>query len=351
MTDLLGPANAPGAVTARPAESRIFDTIDTWFKDCTSPDIDDGTDFQAAYFNGMLAVARHLVRANGSTAGAAKIVAEDNSDPGLLTKAVQHMIQRGLMSYGTDSGSADALVVTLSPTLAEYKAGAAPIRILKGGSPNATTTPTINIDGNGVKTIVSRDGTPIEIGELAASSILSLQYDGTNMRLMSPPAPASVAEVEAGTLFHKFVSPATLLQRRIPFFVLNDAGGSTGLASGVNTNLSHLTSDAGHFFGDGASSIASSRFLCGTKDAGLWIIGANYGAATGVAGQFNVAVAVNGVGSPIVSGYNPGATYGFSCTRTVRLAAGDIVQVQAFQNTGGTLSAQSAQLSGLRMGG
>lgn len=351
MTDLLGPANAPGAVTTRPSETRIFDVIDTWFKDCTSADIDDGTDFQASWFNAMLALVRHTVRANGNTGSAAKIVTEDNTDPGLITKAVQHLVQRGLMSYAADSGSADALVVAMSPPMAEYKVGAAPIRVLKGAAPNATTTPTINIDGLGPKTIVARDGTALEVGELAGSTFLSLQFDGANFRLMSPPAPATVAEVEAGSLFHKFVSPATLLQRRIPFFTLNDAGGLTVVPSGVNTNLTHLTTDAGHFFGDGASSIAASRFTCGTKDAGLWIVGAFYGAAAGGPGQFNVAVAVNGIGSPIDSRYNPGATYGFSCSRVVRLSAGDVVQVQAFQNTGGSVNAQAAQLSGLRMGG
>ena len=42
MTDIVGPANAPNAVTARPADTRSFGALDSWFKDCTSALSNDG---------------------------------------------------------------------------------------------------------------------------------------------------------------------------------------------------------------------------------------------------------------------------------------------------------------------
>lgn len=70
MTDLMGPAVAAGGVTSRPSDSRIFGGTDTWFKDCTDALTDDGTAYEAAYFNGMLANVRALIRGNGQTGGA-----------------------------------------------------------------------------------------------------------------------------------------------------------------------------------------------------------------------------------------------------------------------------------------
>jgi hypothetical protein len=183
--DLFGPASAPGAVTSRPGDSRAFTATDTFFKDCSSPTLDDGTEFQAAWFNQMLAVARGLARGNGQTAGAVNIVTEDNTDDSILLKSMQHLIQRGQTTYAADSGSADAMVAALSPALAEYKTGMT-IWLKKGNSANLTTTPTANINGLGVKTITRRDGTPLAKRDLPANAWLPYSYDGTNLRVIVP---------------------------------------------------------------------------------------------------------------------------------------------------------------------
>lgn len=351
MTDIFGPSLIAGGTSVRPGETRAFQALDTFFKDCSDPAIDDGTQLQAAFFNAVLASLRQVARGNGNTATASPIVADDNGNDAILLNAILHIQQRGLTNDALDTGSADAMVVSLSPALAEYKLGTAPIRIKKGAAANATATPTINVNGLGPVTIVQLDGTAIEIGQLGAASLFSVQHDGTNMRLVSPPPSATVAEAELGLLFRKYISPATLLQRRTPYFVLNDAGGATAIPNATNTNLTHLTADAGKYLNDASSSIATSKFTCGLRDAGIWLLGAFYGIASAAAGQFNAAVAINGIGSPFQAGYNPGATYGFMSTRIARLEATDVVQVQAFQNTGGALNAQSGQLFGIRIGG
>lgn len=81
MTDLLGFANALNAVTARPADARVFGAVDTWGKNCSAPGANDGTQITADYLNGVLAQLRRAIRGMGVT--------ENNADDDMLLKAIQ----------------------------------------------------------------------------------------------------------------------------------------------------------------------------------------------------------------------------------------------------------------------
>jgi hypothetical protein len=101
---------------------------------------------------------------------------------GSFTNVVQPpQLQQQPGNYAVDSGTADALVVTLTPVPAAYVAGL-PIRITKIASPN-TTAVTINVNGLGPKAIVHLDGTALAGGDLPASSTFEIVYDGTNFVL------------------------------------------------------------------------------------------------------------------------------------------------------------------------
>ncbi|MCW5690285.1 MAG: hypothetical protein KIT76_17210 [Pseudolabrys sp.] len=183
MTDIIGPANAPNAVTIRPADSRGgFGVNDTWFKDCTSPAADDGTDIQAGWLNKITAVLRSAIRGNGNAGGGDPVVTEDDADD-ILLKAVQHLIQRGQQKFASDAGSADALVVTLNPAPVEYKQGMN-LLVKKGAAANATTTPTINVNGLGTKTIVRCDGDPLQPKDMLGAGYYELAYDGVAFRVV-----------------------------------------------------------------------------------------------------------------------------------------------------------------------
>tara|TARA_R110000868_G_scaffold157001_2_gene384058 strand:- start:892 stop:4092 length:3201 start_codon:yes stop_codon:yes gene_type:complete len=54
-----------------------------------------------------------------------------------------------------------------------------------------TTAATVNIDGLGVKSIISMDGDPLEAGDLLLDSIPTIKYDGTQFRLANKPATTS----------------------------------------------------------------------------------------------------------------------------------------------------------------
>jgi hypothetical protein len=85
MTDLLGPgSNTINVVTTRPAETRIFTADDTWCKDCSSPEINDGTRLTAPFLNSLLAQVRGAIRGRGVT--------EDNTDDEMLLNAINSTV-------------------------------------------------------------------------------------------------------------------------------------------------------------------------------------------------------------------------------------------------------------------
>lgn len=185
MLDIFGPASAPGAVTARPGDTRSFGAADTFFKDCSSPDLDDGTEFQAAWFNQILAAARALARGNGQTGGGVDIVTQDNADDAILLKAIQHLLQRNQPRFGVDTGTVNNMIVSLTPIPAELKKGMT-IEVQAANAPSGATV--LNLNGLGNKPVVKSGGIPLSGLEFLAGDIIRMSFDGANWQL--PPTPA-----------------------------------------------------------------------------------------------------------------------------------------------------------------
>lgn len=80
--DILGPgSNTPNVTTSRPADDAEYGVNDTWFKDCTSPEAQDGTKIKASILNRTIAQLRRAIRGMGIT--------ENNTDDDMLLKAIQ----------------------------------------------------------------------------------------------------------------------------------------------------------------------------------------------------------------------------------------------------------------------
>lgn len=164
-----------------------------------------------------------------------------------LTQLLQGVRSQAL-NYAADAGTADAMVVTLAPALAAYTAGLV-LRVVKSAAANATTTPTLNVNGLGAKTIKRRDGSALEAGDLRASSIVTVLYDGTNFRLQGM-VDSDVAD-----------SP-------LPAFFFARASAATTIAAGAWTkiNLAEEVVDA-----EGWYNPANSRFT--PLKAGYYLVG------------------------------------------------------------------------------
>jgi hypothetical protein len=177
MSDFLGPADAPNAVAIRPSDTRSFPTADTWFRDCSTATADDGTDIQAAFLNSVAAAMRAVARVNGGTAAdpTIKIVPENGLDDNLLIKAIQHLLQRGQPSYAADTGSVNALSITLSPTPPELKSGMT-VRVKVAHTVTGASTLTANgFSGP----IVHPDGSPTQNLDLVTGEVATFNWDGS----------------------------------------------------------------------------------------------------------------------------------------------------------------------------
>lgn len=94
--------------------------------------------------------------------------------------------QHNAEKYAADgSGSSTAYTATLSPVPTSYTNGM--IVYVKIGIANTTTTPTLNVNGLGAKTIVKGVNTSLAVGDISANQFCTFQYDGTNMVYLNPP--------------------------------------------------------------------------------------------------------------------------------------------------------------------
>lgn len=181
MADILGPASAPNSVTERPVELRAFGMLDTWFRDCSSPASEDGTDIQANWLNGVVAALRALWRVNGKKAdNVTPVNAEVGTDDAGLAAAMLHLLQRAQQSYAVDAGAANALVVTLAPAPAEIKAG---MHLRVKVAATNTAAATIAVNGAAAAPIKHPDGSALSADDLIAGGVAWLVFDGAAWQL------------------------------------------------------------------------------------------------------------------------------------------------------------------------
>ena len=106
----------------------------------------------------------------------------------MQTFAQPSTLQAQAGNFGTDTGSANAMAVTLTPAPYAYTAGLT-LRVLKSAATN-TGAMTINVNGLGAKSIIYPGGGAIQAGQALASSVMMLVYDGTAFEWVGSAAPA-----------------------------------------------------------------------------------------------------------------------------------------------------------------
>ena len=106
----------------------------------------------------------------------------------LLTDAAQYgQVQNGNVSQAaTVAGTVDAITLAFTPAITSYVSGQR-IRWRSGGA-NTVTTPTVNVDGLGAKTIKKNPASAaLVVGNLgAAGAVHEAVYNGTDFILLNP---------------------------------------------------------------------------------------------------------------------------------------------------------------------
>ena len=90
----------------------------------------------------------------------------------------------GALTFVATSGT-DTYTATMAPAIDAYTSGA--IYLVNFGNANTSTTPTLNLNSIGAKTITTVDGAALEASQLHGPHLL--EYDGTNLRVLNPVRP------------------------------------------------------------------------------------------------------------------------------------------------------------------
>lgn len=164
-------------------------------------------------------------------------------------------LQHGAEFYAADTGAADVMVVTLSPIPTSYTTGM--VIKVKAGHANATTTPTINVNALGAKTITKNGTSALVANDIVTNEVITLMYDGTQFQLQTPPAltPPLATTYASGTA-SKTLTDASTTQNiphglgKIPrylrltgrlvaqnaFLVFSEYGGNATSGAGISVN-------------------------------------------------------------------------------------------------------------------
>lgn len=129
-----------------------------------------------------LTIAGVLFRMHGTYSSGAGTVTVSGTD---LLSSTGASVSTGVSVYGADTGVADAYILTSSVGIAAYAAG----QTFRFKATNTNTgASTINVDGQGVKSIVKNGSTALVAGDITADQIYTITYDGTNFQLQFQPA-------------------------------------------------------------------------------------------------------------------------------------------------------------------
>lgn len=256
-TDLLGFGNTDNAVTTRPARSITRGATDTWARDCSTPDANDGTSWPADIFNDVLAQARVALRSSG--------IVLDNADD-MLWRAMQSIGLR----YGIDSGAAGALTVAYTPPVAALYEGLAVLVKVGHDCPGAVTfTP----NGLATKAVTWPDASALASGDFKAACVLLLVYDGTQWQMIFKlnAGGAGVSNFVPGVIYHwptETVPTGALecngaaISRTTYARLFNVIGTTFGVGNGTTTfNIPELRGEFPRFWdhGRGADADAGAR--------------------------------------------------------------------------------------------
>ncbi len=111
----------------------------------------------------------------------------DQIEVGLDKLPTEAELKQGKLNYSSDTGIADAYIVTLSytPTLS---AGLA----VSFQATNANTgASTLNVNSTGVRPIYTNSGTELVAGQISPGQIIELRYDGSAYRIMATDVPSA----------------------------------------------------------------------------------------------------------------------------------------------------------------
>lgn len=212
--------------------------------------------------------------------------------------------------YAVDSVGTDSYAITIVPAITAYSAGQ--IFTFKAGTAN-TGACTLNVSGLGAKTIKKDTTTDLATGDILANQIVMVQYDGTNMQMLSPISPSTPGNAPVVRTYLNAGSPATWTKPASLKYVIVEvqAGGGGGASVGA----------AGIGGGGGGGGYSRKLILAATLGATETVTTGAGGAASSSGGSSSFgshATATGGAGGSS----NAGGTGGVGSSGDINLSGG-----------------------------
>jgi hypothetical protein len=133
----------------------------------------------------------------GSTKVTALAVGTANADSTTLGQ-----VQNSGMQYATGSGT-NTIVATMAPAITAYVAGQTfRIKMAAGANTGATT---LNLNSVGAKNITKKGTTALAAGDIPASAMFEVAYDGTQFQLLNVGTDVGITASESVALTNKTV--------------------------------------------------------------------------------------------------------------------------------------------------
>lgn len=214
-------------------------------------------------------------------------------------------IQNGGMLTATTAGSATVYTLALTPAPSAYATGQT-FRVIVDETSGAA--PTINIDSLGAKNLLDREGSALIGGELCASGVYTLFYDGTGFRVLEVLAVSEIHVSGAGTAGAGYGSTNTKIRRFTT--VEKNVGASITLTQDATNGDSFTINKAGRYTISqrDIDSVANTFMGCSKNSAQLTT---NIQSATV---------------ADVLMGANQPQNRSFQQSVTVNLLAGDVIR-------------------------
>lgn len=168
-----------------PAGSTVLLGSDTpqfiqWLKDYIDAIAIAGSPDASTTVKGIVQEATQAQRDAGTGVGStsARLFSNPSTERGKL-----------INDYAVDASGTDSYAITITPAITAYTAGQR--FTFKAGTAN-TGACTLNVSGLGAKTIKKDVSSDLATGDILANQIVEVEYDGTNMQLLSRSALGSV---------------------------------------------------------------------------------------------------------------------------------------------------------------
>lgn len=137
---------------------------------------------------------------------------------------------RAYNDYAADAGSTDAYAITVVPAITAYATGQ--VFTFKANTAN-TGDATLNVCGLGAKTLKKNATATLETGDIAANQIVLVEYDGTNMQLLSSAINSATPDVQTFNASGTWTKPA---RGTMAFIQVWGGGGAGNTDGGAGTN-------------------------------------------------------------------------------------------------------------------